>query len=56
MSCHKRTIISESDNQKGHNSLPPWSILMILVSFCRFPMIPDTLSMIPVTSDFKVIW
>ena len=45
VSCHKRTIISE--NPKGHNSLTPWSIL---VSFCMFPMMPDTLSIIPVTS------
>ena len=41
------------DNQKGHISLTPWSILMILDSFCRYSIMPETLGMVPVTSGFK---
>ena len=48
----RRTLVTR-DNQKGHISLTPWSILMILDSFCRYFIMPETLGMVPVTSGFK---
>ena len=53
----RRSVVTRY-NQNGHKSLTLWSILMILVSFCRFSMMPDTLGIVPITSGFKfkVIW
>ena len=48
----RRAVVTRY-NQNGHKSLTPWSILMILVSFYRFSMMPDTLGIVPITSGFK---